>query len=72
MQGKKVCPICQNNDWDLSTKLVEVRQFNEGSLIVGGPVYPLFSVTCKVCGYTLLFNAIVAGFIEKPKKEEKK
>lgn len=71
-QGAKKCPICENNNWDISSNLVEIRQFNKGDLVADGLVYPLFSVTCKVCGYTLFINAIVAGFIDNPKKEEKK
>jgi hypothetical protein len=70
--GNKQCPICKNNDWQIGPKPVEVREFQGGSLIVGGPVYPLINVTCNICGYTLLINAIIAGFVEKVVKEEKK
>jgi len=68
-QGPKVCPICKNNNWSISEKLLELREFHGGGLVVGGPVYPLISITCKVCGHTLLFNAIVAGLLT-PKQED--
>lgn len=67
--GAKLCPICQSNDWNISPKPVEIREFSRGNLVVGGPVYPLVSVTCRVCGYTLLFNAITAGLVEAKHKE---
>ena len=70
-KGNKVCPICKNNAWTVSEKPAEVREFHGGSLVVGGSgsVYPLFLVTCNKCGYTVLFNAIVAGFV--PPREGK-
>ena len=70
-KGHKQCPICHSNDWNLSPKPVEIREFSGGGLHVGGPVYPLVNITCNVCGYTLLFNAIIAGLVESIKKEEK-
>lgn len=67
-QGAKVCPICKNNNWNISEKPVELREFHGGNLVVGGPVYPLISITCKVCGHILLFNAIVAGLLTPEQK----
>jgi|GEM_PF-591601 len=62
-QGPKICPICRNNNWHIIENPVELREFHGGTLVVGGPVYPLISVTCSICGYTLLFNAIVARLL---------
>ena len=62
-QGRKLCPICQNNNWALSEKPLELREFHGGGFLVGAPIVPLASATCKVCGYTLLFNAIAAGLL---------
>lgn len=68
-KGAKQCPICHSNDWNIGSKPVEIREFSGGGLVVGGPVYPLVNVTCNVCGYTLLFNAIVSGLIEREEKK---
>jgi len=68
-QGAKVCPICKNNNWNISEKPVELREFHGGGFVVGGPVYPLISIICKICGYTLLFNAIVAGLLAPEQKD---
>jgi hypothetical protein len=70
--GQKRCPICQSNDWRVSKKAVELREFHGAGLALGGPIYPLVSLTCKVCGHTLLFNAIVAKLIAQKEKEEPK
>lgn len=67
--GLKVCPVCQNNNWNIPDKLVEVREYSPGKLVIGSPVYPLIPLTCTVCGNTILFNAIVAGILEKPKPD---
>jgi len=71
-QGPKICPICQSNNWVFSESLVEIRPYHGGQIFVGGTLYPLFLLICGVCGYTVLFNAIVAGLISPtPAKEEK-
>ena len=71
-QGRKNCPICQNNKWEISDKPAELREYSQGGLVVGGPVYPLVVLTCRVCGHTLLFNAIVMDVVEKEKSEPSK
>lgn len=63
-RGSRICPVCQNNSWGISDEVVEMRPFRGGSLIVGGSIYPLFTVTCDTCGHTLLFNALVAGLVK--------
>lgn len=68
-KGDKACPICKNNNWNIIEKPVELREFHGGGLVMGGPVYPLISITCKVCGHTLLFNAIVAGLLVPEQKD---
>jgi len=70
----KACAVCHNNNWIISDSLVEIHQlFTDGLLRSGGPVYPLFLVTCGVCGYTLFFNSVIAGFtLEAPKKNGEK
>jgi hypothetical protein len=60
----KACPICEANDWGISESLAlfpRVRFADEGD-ISGHFVYPHFFVTCINCGYTIFFNAKMAGF----------
>ncbi len=68
-KGAKRCPICGSNSWGIGETPVEVREFHGGGLVATGLVYPLVAVTCGVCGYTLLFNAIVADLVKiEPEK----
>lgn len=63
-KGKKACPICENTKWLVGDAAGEVRAMPENARLVSGSKYPLVLVTCQVCGYTLLFNAIVIGLVE--------
>jgi predicted nucleic-acid-binding Zn-ribbon protein len=66
----KACPICKNNNWAVSESLALIpRLIQDGKDIPGSLVYPHFLVTCGTCGYTLFFNALVAGFLPQEKKE---
>ena len=58
--GEKKCPICNFNNWAISEQILELREYSGGGLKIGGPVYPLFSLTCQNCGHTLLFNSLVS------------
>src|SRR5260370_14546875 len=55
------CPIDGSNSWNVGNVL-ELRPFSGGALIMGGGIgiFPVFPVTCTVCGYTVFFNAIIA------------
>jgi len=63
-----VCPICTANNWQIAA-IGEIRDFSGGGLVVGGALIPVMPVVCNNCGYTLLFNALVAGVIEPPDAE---
>jgi len=57
------CPVCGNNNWNISQEVFELRGFNKGGLVVGGgsPVFPVVPVVCLVCGHVIFFNALAAG-----------
>ncbi len=64
--GEKSCAICGNSGWFMGEAIGEMRQMNQGSRWIpnSGPAYPLIVLSCKNCGYTLLFNAIVLGLMD--------
>lgn len=68
-KGGFFCTVCQENDWAVHESLSELREFNQGSLVVGGPIIPIASITCNSCGHTMHFNAIKAGLIEPEQKD---
>lgn len=49
--------------------LFELRQFNEGSMVIGGPLIPVIPISCGNCGNTVMINAIAAG-LYKPETGE--
>jgi len=65
------CCQCGVANWQVQDAVFELRQFSEGSLVVGGPIIPVVPVTCANCGNTLLVNAIRAGIIDQPTEAEK-
>lgn len=63
---KKKCE-CGSNEWILNDKIFELREFQGGNLIIGGQssVFPVITVSCKQCGNTYFFNAVLLSVIEK-------
>jgi hypothetical protein len=69
----KACPICLHNNWTISDSVGVMLPASESSIDIGGLAYPLFLLTCGTCGYTLFFNAVVAGLTTKaPVPDEKR
>lgn len=67
--GGRGCPMCGNASWIVSDNVFEIREFNNGNLIVGGgPILPLVTVSCDNCGNTILINPLVLGVMDKNNK----
>jgi hypothetical protein len=64
------CPICHKNDWAIMDKIYEIREFHGGGFVIGGgAILPVICIVCKICGYTIFFNAILLGIVPPEKKE---
>lgn len=61
----KTCPYCGGVDWTVSEKIFELREFNNGSLNIGGIVTPVIPVVCNKCGNTVLINMIITGLLKE-------
>jgi hypothetical protein len=62
----QTCPMCKTGNWNVSDAIFELREFNEGSLVIGGgPLIPVVPITCNNCGNTVLVNAIVSKLVDK-------
>ena len=60
------CPLCGNGAWGVSDNIFELRQFNQGNIIVGGvPIIPVIPIVCNNCGNTILINALVSAVLEQ-------
>lgn len=62
-QAPVACPVCKQNNWSVSSEILELREFHGGSMVIGrsSAVVPIVPVTCSNCGNTVLFNPLVAG-----------
>lgn len=60
----KVCEICTNNDWQLLDRFYELREYNQGSMILGAPLIPLLVVQCTTCGHVRFQNALAIGAVD--------
>jgi len=73
--GSRPCPMCGKGPWNVQDSTYQLTEYNEGGLVVGGPVIPVIPVTCGNCGHTVLVNAILSGILQPsspPSKEEPK
>lgn len=69
-QNGRPCNFCGNNNWMINDTIWELREFNDGNLVVGGDsfIMPIIAISCSKCGNTQFINAIKLGVIE-PQKE---
>lgn len=60
------CPMCGKGQWTALDSTYQLTEYNDGSLVLGGPVVPVIPITCGNCGNTALVNAIVAKIVVTP------
>jgi hypothetical protein len=67
--GGRACTMCSIVTWSVQDSTFELREFNQGNMVLGGPLIPVVPVICSNCGNTVLVNAIMAGLVaaEPPK-----
>lgn len=53
------CPICSNENWDISNRIFTLRGVFKLS-----EAYPVVAVTCTNCGFSRFFNLIVLGILK--------
>lgn len=62
------CPLCGSRQWNVTDKVFELREFNNGDLVFGGPnnaITPVIPVTCANCGNIVFINALTAGLLKE-------
>lgn len=57
------CQMCGAGNWNVQDSTYQLIEFNQGGLVLGGPVIPVIPITCSNCGNTILLNAITAGIV---------
>lgn len=63
----RTCPICKQNDWGLNPLFGHVSIGALGAELRTRTV-PMVMVTCRICGHTVFFNAVLMELL--PKGEE--
>jgi hypothetical protein len=66
--------ICGGKKWNVNNSILEIREFNNGSMVFGGSdlaIMPMITINCEECGYIRFLSAIKRGIIN-PKQEEKR
>lgn len=60
--GNSKCPMCHNGSLNANDIVYELREFNNGNIVLSGEqkIWPVVPVTCNNCGYTLFVNAKIA------------
>ena len=48
----------------VNDSIFELRGYNKGNIVGGGPLIPLLVASCANCGHTIFFNAIALGLID--------
>lgn len=61
--NSRPCPLCGSGPWNVQDSAFQLTEFNQGGLVIGGPVIPVIPVVCGNCGNTVLVNGITAGVI---------
>ena len=66
-KGSRKCNVCTHDQWSISDRVVELREFNQGGLVLGGnqSIVPIIPVHCANCGNTYFFNALALGAISQ-------
>lgn len=61
------CLICNGKEWLLNDTVFELREFMGGGFVIGENVsiFPVLAVSCKSCGHTHYFNALLIGVVKK-------
>lgn len=67
----RTCPMCGHTSWFVQDHLFELREFNQGSVVLGGPIMPLAAAICANCGNTVLVNALTAELTVPPAEAAK-
>jgi len=60
----RFCPICGQTNWIINIPAGAMLSQNEKGVFVPYEIYPFYSVYCKNCGYTRLFNPLIMGFFK--------
>jgi hypothetical protein len=59
----KRCPICKSNDWSISEKALQLREWTRSSIQIPS-VEVVAKIHCLVCGNVIFIDPFVADLFE--------
>jgi polyferredoxin len=63
-KGEKRCPICKSNNWSISERALELREWKRHSLQT--PSFQIVAMLqCTVCGNLIFINPFIADLFEE-------
>lgn len=62
------CVLCNNQSWEISDKIFELREFQGGDFAIGkgSTILPVIPMNCSRCGNTMFINALRVGVLTQP------
>jgi hypothetical protein len=65
------CPSCGANNWTVGDDLLNLLPYTGGSMLIGGPTYPVAFLVCNTCAYVRQYMAIPMGILSpSPEKAD--
>lgn len=64
--ARHACPACGTNQWLVGEHILRGDIFSSGTVLLGGPSYPLVFVVCQNCFFVRPHLAIPMGIVQEP------
>lgn len=55
--GKKLCSLCRKDEWEITTKILEIPELRHRSVVGKAFTIPVVSMICSNCSNILFFDA---------------
>ena len=63
-----VCPLCGKGPWVAGNTVFQLIEYNQNSIVIGGPVLPVIPICCENCGNTYFVNTLIAKLTDLPQQ----
>ncbi len=67
--GEKRCPICKSNNWSISERALEIREWKRHSFQIPS-AQVVAMLQCLTCGNLIFINPFVADLFEEKEEED--
>lgn len=65
----QTCPVCHKGTWIAGDIVFYLNEYHEdGSVVIGGPSFPVIPIVCSECGNTIFINTIITKLTNQPQE----